>query len=478
MKTIEKLNTEEWRPYIHFTPEKNWLNDPNGMVYFDGVYHLFYQYNPTGDKHGNMHWGHAKSTDLVNWQHKGIGLFASPDGLGYVFSGGAVVDVNNTSGLGNGVIPPLVATFTHHSKDEVQVQSLAYSQDGGDTWLEYDNNPVISNPGLKDFRDPKVIWHEASNQWVMVLAVEHEIFFYKSSDLIHWALVSKFGEGHGTHARVWECPDLFPLTTECGITKWVLIVSIEPCGPNGGTGTQYFIGDFDGTQFISDHRNTHWLDYGPDNYAGVTWDGLQPTTNTRILIAWMSNWLYANELPTSPWRGGMTLPRELTLVNSEKGILLSNLPCDDITNLRAEFTLMPSTKLPNVYSLPEGCAYEIVWYFDKSLGDNSITFSNTQNEKLVISYVASSHTILLDRTESGWSEKGFAQVAKAPLKLVDDNNIKLSIIVDQSTVEVFTEAGLTTLTSNIFPKFAYSEINTNNKCSLECSTLIHSLEKS
>ncbi|WP_077338551.1 glycoside hydrolase family 32 protein [Pseudocolwellia agarivorans] len=467
MKNTETMMTKQWRPFIHFTPEKNWLNDPNGMVYFNDMYHLFFQYNPTGDKHGNMHWGHAQSTDLVNWQEKDIAIYADPDGLGYVFSGGAVVDVNNTSGLGDGTVPPLVATFTHHSKDEVQVQSLAYSQDGGDTWVEYANNPVIANPGLKDFRDPKVIWDEENSQWVMALAVEHFIYFYVSSNLIDWTFASKFGEGHGTHGRVWECPDLFPLTTPCGITKWVLIVSLDPAGPNGGTGTQYFIGEFDGKQFISDHTETRWLDYGPDNYAGVTWDGLQPTSNKRIFIAWMSNWVYANDLPTNPWRGGMTLPRELTLVNSSKGIMLANLPSDDITSLKAAFSLTDAN------TLPESCAYEVVWKFDKSLGDNSITFFNSEDEKLVISYVAENNEIQLDRTQSGWNEKDFGRVATAPLKMTDENTIECSIIIDQSSVEVFTEKGLTTLTSNIFPKVPYSEFTTTRTSQLECFTLIN-----
>ncbi|MGV2872179.1 glycoside hydrolase family 32 protein [Colwellia sp. E150_009] len=471
MKIVDNIITKQWRPFLHFTPEKHWLNDPNGMVYFNGIYHLFYQYNPVGDKHANMHWGHAKSTDLVNWQHHGIGLYATPDGLGYVFSGGAVVDINNSSGLGNGKLPPLVATFTHHSKDEVQVQSLAYSQDGGDTWLEYANNPVITNPNLKDFRDPKVIWDEQRNQWIMVLAVGQEIYFYHSKNLIDWNLLHTFGDAHGAHGGVWECPDLFPLTTQCGITKWVLLVSLNPGGPNKGSATQYFIGDFDGKQFTSDHKETRWLDYGPDNYAGVTWDGLQATSNKRIFIAWMSNWDYANDLPTHPWRGGMTLPRELTLVNFSDGLLLANLPINDILNLRTEFNLNAANELSDVNVLPNLCAYEIVWKFDKSLGDSSITFINTLNEKLVLSYVASSNDILLDRTESGWNDKGFGRVAKAPLKMTNEKDIELSIIIDQSTVEVFAEKGLTTLTSNIFPQIPYSEIEVNSHSKLKCFTL-------
>ncbi|WP_448246349.1 glycoside hydrolase family 32 protein [Thalassotalea agariperforans] len=474
MKNSDIATTEHWRPFIHFTPEKNWLNDPNGMVYFDGVYHLFYQYNPAGDKHANMHWGHAKSTDLVNWQHADIGIYAKPEELGYVFSGGAVVDVNNTSGLGDGQTPPLVATFTHHSVDEVQVQSIAYSQDGGNTWQEYVNNPVIANPGVADFRDPKVIWDEKSKQWVMTLAVGQEIHFYRSDNLIEWQLIDKFGEGYGAHGGVWECPDLFPLTTACGISKWVLLVSLNPGGPNKGSATQYFIGEFDGNKFISDHTEERWLDYGPDNYAGVTWDGLQSTSNKRIFVAWMSNWDYANELPTNPWRGAMTLPRELTLVKNKDTFLLANLPIEEIRAKRNEFIFQGKQEIDQSSTpsnLPKSCAYEITWQIDKTMGDNSITLFNSANEKLVLSYVAADNLVLLDRTQSGWTEHGFGQIAKAPLKHALDTEIVFSIIIDQSTVEVFTEDGLTTLTSNIFPKLPYSQLKVSGEAQVGCFTL-------
>lgn len=467
MTISDNFMTDEWRPFMHFTPEKNWLNDPNGMVYFAGVYHLFYQYNPDGDKHANMHWGHATSTDLVHWQHHDIGIYAAPEGLGYIFSGGAVVDVNNTSGLGNGNHPPLVATFTHHSEDAVQVQSLAFSQDAGKTWQEYENNPVIANPGIKDFRDPKVIWDDERNQWVMALAAGQVIQFFVSRNLIDWQLVSEFGEGYGEHGGVWECPDLFPLTTANGITKWTLLVSIHPGGPNKGSATQYFLGDFDGTHFVSSQTETKWLDYGPDNYAGVTWDGLQATSNKRIFIAWMSNWLYANDLPTHPWRGGMTLPRELTLVETDNDFFLSNLPSEDILALRTQYVL----DVGQVKSLPQSSAYEVIWKFDKSIGNNTITFANNADEKLVINYVAEGNAIEIDRTQSGWIDKGFGQIAVAPLKLIDESEIALSIIIDRSTAEIFCENGLSTLTSNIFPSMPYCKLMVKSNCTVKCFEL-------
>ncbi|WP_341206763.1 glycoside hydrolase family 32 protein [uncultured Psychrosphaera sp.] len=468
MKHNNCTESAQWRPSIHFSPEKNWINDPNGMVYFEGVYHLFYQYNPDGDRHANMHWGHATSTNLVNWQHHEIGIYADPDGLGYIFSGGAVVDIDNTSGLGNGKQPPLVATFTHHSEDEVQVQSLAYSQDGGFTWQEYANNPVLPNLGIKDFRDPKVIWDEINKQWVMALAAGQEIQFFVSNNLINWQLVSAFGEGVGAHGGVWECPDLFPLTTPSGQTKWVLLVSINPGGPNEGSATQYFIGDFDGQQFTSEQTETLWLDYGPDNYAGVTWDGLQTVNNKRIFIAWMSNWIYANEVPTHPWRGAMTLPRELTLVETTNGLALANMPSNEILKLRSEFNIKKEDK----FVVPEDCAYEVVWTFDRSSGNNSLTLANSENERLVITYDVNTNMLLLDRRQSGWTDHGFAQVAKAPLKSMEPSNITVSIFIDKSSAEVFCENGLTTLTSTIFPSRPYRDLTTSRNSVVKCFKLL------
>ena len=243
-------NDEKYRPQIHFSPKEKWMNDPNGMVYHNGIYHLFYQYYPDSNVWGPMHWGHAVSTDMIRWKHQSIALY--PDSLGYIFSGSAVVDVNNTSGFGVNGKPPFVAIFTHHDpkgeasgRNDYQNQSIAYSVDDGKTWIKYKNNPVVRNPGIKDFRDPKVMWFAKEKKWIMTLATLDRITFYSSNDLKNWSKESEFGKNAGAHGGVWECPDLFPLNYN-GKKVWVLIVSINPGGPNGGSATQYFLGDFDG----------------------------------------------------------------------------------------------------------------------------------------------------------------------------------------------------------------------------------------
>ena len=263
-----------YRPLLHFTPKANWMNDPNGMVYYKGTYHLFYQYYPDGNVWGPMHWGHATSTNLVKWKHQPVALY--PDSLGMIFSGSAVVDKNNTSGFGTVAKPPLVAIFTQHNEaarlkgaKDFQNQSIAYSLDEGKTWIKYANNPVLRSPGLFDFRDPKVSWNTAANKWIMTLAVFDRVHFYSSPDLKNWTKESEFGENAEAHGGVWECPDLFPMKHE-GKEIWVLLVSMNPGGPNSGSATQYFIGDFDGKTFHPYSTETKWIDYGPDNYAGVT----------------------------------------------------------------------------------------------------------------------------------------------------------------------------------------------------------------
>jgi fructan beta-fructosidase len=265
---------EKYRPQIHFTPKTGWMNDPNGMVFYNGTYHLMYQYNPDSTVWGPMHWGHATSKDLIHWEHRPIALY--PDSLGTIFSGSAVVDLPNTSGFGKDGKPPLVAIFTHHDhageragSSTYQNQSIAYSVDEGKTWTKYSGNPVVKNPGIKDFRDPKVSWHQASKKWIMTLATLDRISFYSSPNLKDWTKESEFGKDVGAHGGVWECPDLFPLDVN-GKTIWVLLVSINPGGPNGGSATQYFTGDFDGKTFTPFQTDTRWIDYGPDNYAGVT----------------------------------------------------------------------------------------------------------------------------------------------------------------------------------------------------------------
>ena len=289
---------EPHRPTFHFTPPEKWMNDPNGMVYYEDEYHLFYQFYPDSTVWGPMHWGHAISSDMVTWEHLSIALY--PDELGYIFSGSAVIDWKNTSGFGKDGEPPMIAIFTHHEPEGAkkgtktfQYQSIAYSNDKGRTWTKYAGNPVIPNPGIKDFRDPKVIWDDDSDQWVMVFAAWDHVKFYGSPNLKDWTHLSDFGKEWGTHAGVWECPDLFPLIVKGkGEKKWVLLQSLNPGGPNGGSGTQYFIGDFDGKNFIIDGEfaenfkqdTTVWLDYGRDNYAGVTWSDIPQSDGRKLFI--------------------------------------------------------------------------------------------------------------------------------------------------------------------------------------------------
>src|SRR5258705_1699538 len=290
---------EPYRPKVHFSPREKWMNDPNGMVYHNGIYHLFYQYYPDSTVWGPMHWVHATSKDMIHWEQQPIALY--PDSLGYIFSGSAVVDIDNTSGFGKDGIPPLVTIFTYHDpkgekdgKSDFQNQSIAYSLDEGRSWIKYVNNPVVKNPGIKDFRDPKVMWFEKEKKWVMTLATKDRITFYSSANFKEWTKESEFGENAGAHGGVWECPDWFPLEYD-GKQIWVLIVNLNPGGPNKGSATQYFLGDFNGKSFLPFNTETKWLDYGPDEYAGVTWSN---TGERKIFLGWMSNWLYANVVPT------------------------------------------------------------------------------------------------------------------------------------------------------------------------------------
>jgi len=329
---------ELYRPGFHFSPRVNWTNDPNGLVRFDGVYHLFFQYYPNDIVWGPMHWGHATSRDLVHWQEQPIALY--PDSLGYIFSGSAVVDSSNSSGFGVSRQIPLVAVFTHHDpvgeklhRNDFQNQSLAYSLDKGMTWTKYAGNPVLKNPGLTDFRDPSVSWYAKGKKWVMALATRDRVTFYSSVNLRDWTKESEFGVGVGAHGGVWECPNLFPLTRmehEHEKTYWVLLVSSNPGGPNFGSATQYFIGQWDGHVFKPMDTVTRWIDYGPDDYAGVTYNN---TGRRRIFLGWMSNWIYADRLPESSWRGQMTIPRNLFLEDGASGLYVASRPAPELYSL-------------------------------------------------------------------------------------------------------------------------------------------------
>ena len=444
---------EQHRPLFHFTPAAHWMNDPNGMVFYNNKYHLFYQYYPDSTVWGPMHWGHAVTSDLVHWTHKPIALF--PDSLGYIFSGSAVADVNNTSGFGKDGKVPLVAIFTHHDpqgekagKNTYQNQSIAYSIDDGETWKKYDSNPVLKNPGIRDFRDPKVSWHEPTKKWIMTLATLDRITFYSSPDLKHWSKESEFGEKVGAHGGVWECPDLFSLKYD-GKDVWILFVSINPGGPNGGSATQYFTGGFDGHTFTPYQTDTRWIDYGPDDYAGVTWSN---TGERKIFLAWMSNWQYANVVPTVKWRSATTTPRELSLQKINDKYYVSSLPVKEMETLHGQKIDIRD----NVAKLGGGA---ILHMTAGAMEDFSIVLSNDSSQKTVVGYDKGKNEYYVDRTASGKTsfEKGFASRTVAPRLAVTDS-ADIMLVIDVASVELFADGGATVMTAIFFPDKDYNEI--------------------
>ncbi|MEH7252503.1 glycoside hydrolase family 32 protein [Neobacillus niacini] len=452
---------EKHRPQFHFTPKEKWMNDPNGMVYFNEEYHLFYQYHPYGTTWGPMHWGHAVSRDMIHWEHLPIALY--PDELGAIFSGSAVVDWNNTTGFFDQGQQGLVAIYTSagtypDSERPLQQQSLAYSKDSGRTWIKYEGNPVLSDIDITDFRDPKVFWHEETNKWVMVLATGQTITIYTSLNLKEWEFASEFGHAAGSHDGVWECPDLFNLPVDGREDKWVLIVSI---GDNGqsveGSRTQYFIGHFDGTTFVNDHDDATilWLDYGRDNYAGVSWSDIQD--GRRIYLGWMSNWRYANQVPTEAWRSAMTIPRELSLASTEDGIRLFQKPVAEISTIRKEMKIYTEEagNIPLSSSL-----MEINIEFEKESSNQfGFVIKHSEEEKTVIGYDVLEEKLFVDRTLSGDSSfsTSFPAIQEAPLKL-DQQRLKLQAFLDTSSIEVFAKNGEVAITNLLFPSEGSKEL--------------------
>lgn len=437
---------EQYRPQIHFTPDRNWMNDPNGMVYADGTYHLFYQYNPQGNDWGNMSWGHATSTDMLHWTEQAVAL--TRDDLGDVFSGSAVIDKDNTAGFGANA---MVALYT--SASGAQQQSLAYSTDGGKSFTRYNHNPVIANND-DNLRDPKVFWHEESKKWVMALAKGWKmgIDFYASSDLKNWTFLSNFFTPlAGRPSLQWECPDLISLDCN-GQKKWVLIVSVNPGGPVLGSGTMYFVGQFDGTNFTPDALDYPlWLDYGMDNYAGVTWSN---TGNRRLLIGWMNNWEYAGAVPCKPWRSAMTLPRELKLVERDGKPLLTSAVVSEIDKIAGAWQ-------PATATLDVSDAYQL--RVTVSLEHNStITLENGQGEKYVVDVNAATRTVAAHRNaqtgQTRFSGTFSLPSILAPLNIVG-SKVTLDFFVDQSSVELLTSDGSMSMTNLVFPQSIYNTLS-------------------
>ncbi|WP_237716338.1 glycoside hydrolase family 32 protein [Catenovulum agarivorans] len=638
------------RLQFHFSPQQGWMNDPNGMVYHNGEYHLFFQHYPDGTKWGPMHWGHAVSKDLVHWQELPIALF--PDDKGWIFSGSAVVDTHNTSGLGTAENPPLVAIFTYHNKvaeaaraENVQTQALAYSLDNGRSWQKYAGNPVLEGGKIADFRDPKVFWHDESNQWVMALAVQNRIGFYASANLKNWHHLSDFGAEYGAHGGYWECPDLIKMQVE-GSTeeKYVLLVSLNPGGPNGGSGTQYFVGDFDGKTFKMDSqfkaevskipavfpqdyifedfegslakwqkqgdsfkqspirarenefigrygmqlansfntgdasrgklisqpfsiekayinfviaggkypkdaamnlivddeiiasatgknsgsmsiaswdvskwqgKQAHleivdnaigpwghisvdqiafadapaksaiepavWLDYGADNYAGVTWSGIED--GRHLFIGWMNNWAYANEVPTDQWRGAMTVPRELKLHKTAKGYRVASVPTAELDALQQNTAKGSNLAVKQTVSLDKKAKLttelaDISLEVDmQQASEFTIVLANNLNEQAVISLNKATGLLSVDRTQAGQQrfDEDFPMVQTAPIETKQQYSVR--IVQDVGSIEVFVDDGKATITSLVFPNKPFEQIQLqSDKSSLVTSWQISQLK--
>lgn len=453
-----------YRPKIHFSPKAHWINDPNGMVYYKGTYHLFFQYHPYSSVWGPMHWGHATSSDMINWTEQPIAIY--PDSIGTIFSGSAVLDAANTSGFGKKGQPPLVAIFTQHNmegekaaRNDYQTQSIAYSNNEGKTWTKYDGNPVIKNPGLKDFRDPKVMWFAPTKQWIMTLAVRDHVAFYSSPDLKVWTKESDFGVNRGAHGGGWECPDLFPMSDN-GKQRWVLIVNLNPGAPNGGSGTQYFIGDFDGKNFTSSQRETKWIDYGPDDYAGVTWSN---TGTRKIFLGWMSNWSYANQVPTETWRNAMTLPRELSFLRVGNDLFIASQPVPELAKSGLPPKTFGNVKLSKAFTVAtlsemSSAPFQLYLATDEAR-DFSLLLFNEAGEEVTIGYNKAQNEYYIDRTKSGRTnfQKDFAGRHRGP-RLSRAKNMNLSLVVDASSVELFADDGLSAMTSLFFPTKPYTKI--------------------
>jgi fructan beta-fructosidase len=437
---------ETFRPQFHFSPARNWTNDPNGLVYFDGEYHLFFQFNPFGDRWGHMSWGHAVSSDLVHWRELPVAL-AEENGV-MIFTGSTVVDQHNSSGFCAGGKACMVAIYTGHTPETkshpaLQTQNIAYSNDRGRTWTKYARNPVL-DLHMSDFRDPKVLWSERAKRWVMVVSLpnDHKVRFYGSPDLKHWQPLSDFGPA-GAASGQWECPELFelPIESKPGQTRWVLKIGLNPGALQGGSGEQYFVGQFDGTGFVNDNPAslTLWTDYGKDCYCALTFNNL-PRTEPPVMLGWMNNWQYAGEVPTHPWRGQMTVPRKLALRETSDGLRLVQNPIDALAQLRQPwnpesdiFELQATVKL--------GSAKEVGWIL--FAGDAAST---------VVGYDREKQQLFVERRHSGETNfsKDFPTGTTAPLQLSGDE-LRVNILMDRSSIEVFADDGRIALTNLIFP---------------------------
>ena len=495
--TFDTTNTDYYRPSYHFTPLYGWMNDPNGMVYKDGEYHLYFQYNPYGSKWGNMHWGHAVSKDLVHWEHLDPAIARDP--VGHIFSGSSVIDKKNTAGFGKNAI---IAIYTNNSVNHDEVQCLAYSNDNGRTFTKYEGNPVLTPfDGLKDFRDPKVFWYEKGKCWYMIVSADKEMRLYKSKNLKKWNYVSAFGKGIGQQPCQYECPDFFqlPVNGDKKKMKWVMTMNINPGCWFGGSATEYFVGDFDGKKFTCpDANEVKWLDWGKDHYATVTFSN----TGDRVLgITWMSNWQYANLTPFKQNRGANGLPRELKLYEKNGKYYISENVAPEVYALRKETKDLADASVADAKDL-KGVAANMNGAFEieadvtpDANGIAGIEISNNKRERTLIYFDMKQGKVVMDRTESGLTDFGkqavphdielawdkqraaegkepariansinykndFALATWAPLSLCENGKktYHVDIFVDKSSVELFVDGGRIAMTNLVFPVAPYENV--------------------
>lgn len=481
--TFDTSNTDYYRPVYHHTPLYGWMNDPNGMVYKDGEYHLYFQYNPYGSKWGNMHWGHSVSTDLIHWNHLKPAI--ARDTLGHIFSGSTVVDKNNTAGYGDNA---LIALYTSASDEHGQIQCMAYSTDDGRTYTKYEKNPVLLPfDGLKDFRDPKVFWYEPDKKWVMIVSADKEMRFYASQNLKDWEYMSAFGKGYGAQPNQFECPDFIQLPVDGNKNKmkWVMLVNINPGCMFGGSATEYFVGDFDGKEFTCDTKpeTVKWLDYGKDHYAAVC---ISNTGERIISIPWMSNWQYANVTPIRQYRGANGLPRELSLYTKDGQIYVAADVVKEVEALRKDtrsfdpITVKDEYKIDEIVPQTDG-AYELEMDITPNIsGVAGFDLMNAKGEVAKIYLDMKSGKLVMDRTASGlvaFGEKSephaketddhrktmsvnyqndFALGTWAPLSLCEGKTYHLNVFVDKCSVEIFVDGGRIAMTNLVFPTEPYN----------------------
>lgn len=459
--TFDSSNRETYRPVYHHTPMYGWMNDPNGMFYKDGVYHLYFQYNPYGSMWGNMTWGHSTSTDLTHWTYEGTAIV--PDAWGAIFSGSCVVDKDNTAGFGKGAVVAFYTSAKSTPWGDIQSQSMAYSLDNGKTFIKYEHNPILTSTE-RDFRDPKVFWYAPGKHWVMMLAVGQEMQIYSSGNLKEWKKESSFGAMQGAHGGVWECPDLVEVAVEGSKEKkWVLICNLNPGGPFGGSAAQYFVGSFDGKKFVNESpTQTKWLDWGKDNYATVTWSNAP--AGRCIALGWMSNWQYANNVPTTQYRSANTLARDLTLYRVGGELYLKSKPSPEIKKARAEEKKIPTFEVKGNYEVASLLAdnkgaYEIEMTIENK-GTSKIDFSlmNEKGEKVAMYYDVVRKQFVMDRSASGivGFSRDFPAVTVAPVRNTDQ--IHLRLFIDRSSVEAFGEDGEYVMTNLVFPAEPYNRM--------------------